>query len=1268
MVDTRAGWEGAVTPRELPPSFEQLAEDKRKLQEQQEKQSLWTLATEDQWTLNGGARAFERSFTDFKDDPNFKVDVDETTSLSQELGYEQANSLIKESKSRGELEAKLNWTRADIKRQQTISQYGWQGTAAQVAAGVFDPIGWGLGMFTAPVAGATKVASMTRLGRTLVGAGLGAAENAALEGVMYAGDTQRHLDDIFIAAGFGGALGGTIGALSRGRPRVGEVDESGAPVNVSPRDEGINHVIDGADQFDRDAARSVREAMEYDAYMAVRSQHSEPNQVDLDLEIAAHQEGLRRDANLRTSSNEKGQLRNQIRDTEAKLKQYQEEHISAKADLASQTGVVRGREAFDYDVAKRVLTRQYEEPIRDLTSKLEDLKGQMSKIEGQGNAKAELKRFSGLSREEKLKELGLDTPERKVEIRSAVKDALRAIRQEKKETPTEAFARQEAEAKAESATPNDSVSAARVEGSEIKDEQFDLSDRMDDLMDDLARDAYNSPIKARKILGNASSAFAVLSNSKNPIFRGLALRWLENAQGGAYHGKTASILSDVNNNIIRSAEKNRYNDGFSLYLKENGLHPMDYLKPSVSRQFDKEIYSAIVNGIPDDLPQGVKLAAEGVRDKFARALALRKAAGERGFEDVVSTADYIPKIMDGIKITEATNRIGKQSVIDLLSLGYQTGKYKMGKKSADAVAKAQYLRASDATLSSRVSFDRVVSQEQQAMLVADLKKAGVPDDIIDHFIEGNELREMADAVSSRAKQSLGINTEATIQGVKVQDLMNTNVGELAENYGKEAAGGAALARMGFKSKQDAFNAIDAAERAGRNMEGADIKQLRDEADMLRDSIRLICGNTIDQDPNSGIVRATRRAREVTGLLRLGQMGFAQAPEIARSIVKMGLGTVLSSVPSTKFLRSRAGRAGGKATGELLEPELREVEELLGYVGEDNWMSGWNVRHDEFGETASNMGKLSQVMDNFLAAGGRINTVLSGFKAVQGGSEKIVNRSIMKRLKEHLAGTRELPKRDLEEIGWDDDVMARLKRHFDENPKTDTFNGREVRLLNMEDMEPDLREIVGVGMRRLAGRLIQRNFIGDEGIWMNKWWGKAITQFKSFSIVSLEKQLVHDLRGDKAQAAMILGWSSLLGFAAYSAQMQMQAIGRADRDEFLDQKFSPENLAMGVFNKLPQVASASLGGDFLATLGLMPDALTQAPGRMGFQQMGFGELVPAGGVAGDVVDFSQKLASYAAGDDDVSTRQVVDKMRRLVPLANTIGVGQMTKAAVDLTEE
>lgn len=131
-------------------------------------------------------------------------------------------------------------------------------------------------------------------------------------------------------------------------------------------------------------------------------------------------------------------------------------------------------------------------------------------------------------------------------------------------------------------------------------------------------------------MGSVSS---VIMNSKNPVFRGLGLRLLENAQGGSYHGKTAAILADVNNNLIRSAEKNRYNDGFSRLIKDNSLRAIDYLNPAVTRGFNNQVYTAIVSGITENTSPGVA-AAEGIADKFKKGLELRKAAGEKGFEGV----------------------------------------------------------------------------------------------------------------------------------------------------------------------------------------------------------------------------------------------------------------------------------------------------------------------------------------------------------------------------------------------------------------------------------------------------------------------------------------------------------------------------------------------------------------------------------------------------------------------------------------------------------
>ena len=1256
-----------VTQRQLPPTFSQVAEANRAQEKLRETDKVVQTAVENEWMLYGGQRALERNTTEFAKQEGYEVPEQTKDDLSKEYGFDIAQEITKDVVSEKDLNYRMANAKADKERNQILARNGFAGFSAQLAAAAFDPVGWAASLVAAPVAGAVKVGRIGRIVKTAVVAG---AENAALEAVANQGDYQRSTDDVFVAAGFGMIMGGTIGGLTRERVRGAGTETTDVPTNTS-RD--IDTVVSGADEFDVNASRAVRNAMEYDAYMAAREYEPvRAPEIDQDVAITQHLDDLRSQGNVRLSGKEKGNLKNQIRQTEAELEGYKASQVEARAQHAATKGAARSSsEALDTSVELKAISRRFDGPIQDAQARLDDLKSQLGRADNAGKMKEEHKRFSQLPRDLQVKELGLDTPARKVEMRSAVKDALAAMRAERVKTPTEVHAEAVA-AEATSGKPkDDSIGAARVKDSEIATEQFELTERMDDLMDDLAREANASPVRPIKILGSAGSVSSVLMNSTNPINRGLALRLLENAQGGAYHGKTASILSNVNDNLIKTAERNRYNDGFSQFIKENNLRAVDYLNPAVSRDFDNQVYSAISKGIPADTPPGVKLAAEGLADKLETALAIRKRAGEAGFEHVEAARDYMPVIMNGIKITEATNKIGKEGVIALLSKGYQTGKFKMSKKSADAVAKVQYLRASDATLSSRVSFDRVVSQEQQVMLIDDLKRAGVPDSIINNFIETTDIAEMADSVSNRAKQSLGINTQATSGGLRVQDLLNTNVGELVENYGKEAAGGAAMASMGFPTRQAAYNAIDAAERAGRNMAGVsskEIQTLRKEADMLRDSVRLIYGNTIDADPNSGIVRGTRRVREVTGLLRLGQMGFAQLPEVARSVTKMGLGTVLKSVPATKFLRSRAAREGGTAQGRLLEPELREMEELVGYIGEDNWLTGWNVRHDEFGETADNMRSLSQIVDNGLAVGSRINTVLSGFKAIQGGSEKIVARSINKRLKDHLSGVRELPARDLEEVGLDANTMKRLKRHFDDNPKYEEYNGQQVRMLNFDAMEPDLRETVGIGVRRLSGRLIQRNFVGDEGIWMNKWWGKALTQFKSFSIVSIEKQLVHDLRGDKIQAAQILAWSTLLGFASYATQMQMQALGREDRDKFLDEKFQNNNIAMGVFNKLPQVAGFGLAGDALATFGLMPQEMMQAPGRMGFRQQGFGDLVASAGVIGDFTDFGRAMVRYANGDDDLSTRQLVDKGRRLVPLANTIGVGQMTKASVDLLED
>lgn len=1282
-TDNRVGWD-VVQDRDYAPTYDQIAQQQRAIEEKQNSARMIEVALDDTQLLAGGKRIFDRHMQDYQPEPNFAISDDQFGDIRREFGDEQAREITDGVKSSGELNDRMGYYREDIKRKQELSSYGMAGVGAALVSSALDPVGWAAAFASGPIGVGAK---LTQVGRVARMAAIGGIENAAMEALMYEGDTQKSIDDVFVAGGFGGLMGGTIGALTRARVKPERTlhDEitpeyEGKPNTTPQPDEDLRYTVEGADDFDASARRAVEDAADYDAWLAARA-NTLPEEFDVKMGIADHVDTLQKAANLRPTRAEKATIKQHISDTEDQITFLKQQMIDERASVAAERGAPRSKaDVINNEVSRRVITRSYQEDIDALTRQLNDFKAKQEAYTGVDNAKKELKRFTSLDQEAQAAELGLRN--RKVEefdVQQHVAKALEEMRAERKarlidEHPPVSHALDNETTTTDSRTTeenpfsnkDDSIGAARVAGSDVEHETFGLTDKMDNLMNDLITEARNSPVRPIR-LGSWASSSSFIMTSKNLAMRGLGLRLLENAQGGAYHGKTASILTDVNNNVIRSADRNRYNDGFSDWLKEQGLSPMEYLKSSTLERFNDDVYSAIARGIPDDLSPGVKKAAEGIAAKFEKALELRKAAGEAGFEDVMSARDYMPALFDGPKIASNVTRYGHDNVKAVLSRGYQTGKFKLSRKSADAVADMQINRALDSTLSSRLSFEKVISPNERQNFIDSLREAGVPEGVIDNFIEGQELDDIAGAISSRAQKSMGINTQAEAGGVRVQDLMKTNVAEIAENYGKEAAAGAAMARMGFRTRNEVMAAIDAAERTGRNM-GMSAKGAGQEANTLRDSVRLLYGNTLDDDPNAAIVKATRRLREVTTITRLNQMGFAQMPEIARAIVKMGIGPVLSGVPALKLFRSKRGRVGGTAQGALHEPELREVEEALGYIGEDNWLNGWATRHDEFNEDPDNVRKLSKIFDNGLAAASRANLVLSGFKHIQGGSEKLVSRSVAIRLKQHLAGERQLPKKDLEEIGLDDAMMGRLKKHFDENPRYDDFNGRKVRMFNFDKMEPDLKEATAVAIRRMQGRLIQRHFVGDEGTWMNKWWGKAITQFKGFSIVSLEKQLIHDARGDKAQAAMIFGWSAFLAAAAYSAQMGMQSIGRADSDKFLEDKFNNQAMAMGVFNKMPQVAAFGLLGDGLATFGLLPDEMMNAPGRSGFRTMGAGDVAAPVGMVGDYVDVIKAMSDYATGSDNVSTRQLVDKIRRVVPLANAIGLGQASKAAVDILED
>lgn len=117
-------------------------------------------------------------------------------------------------------QAEFDWVKAELQREmeveQRIGSKGIPGMAARLGVNLFDPTAIGLAVATegtaAPLVYGNK---LTRLQRALRTGGLVAAESAALESVLVAGNPISDEWDIAYAAGIGAVLGGGLGSLGR---------------------------------------------------------------------------------------------------------------------------------------------------------------------------------------------------------------------------------------------------------------------------------------------------------------------------------------------------------------------------------------------------------------------------------------------------------------------------------------------------------------------------------------------------------------------------------------------------------------------------------------------------------------------------------------------------------------------------------------------------------------------------------------------------------------------------------------------------------------------------------------------------------------------------------------------------------------------------------------------------------------------------------------------------------------------------------------------
>ena len=746
--------------------------------------------------------------------------------------------------------------------------------------------------------------------------------------------------------------------------------------------------------------------------------------------------------------------------------------------------------------------------------------------------------------------------------------------------------------------------------------------------------------------------------------RGLAYKLFEMPQGGtARVGGTAAVDQQIFMNEIRGATRGIHNEALSDFYKEMGKSDLNVFNLKVDTEFNYQVYREIKNPGSSASPS-VQRAAEAYRDMFEVAGQIQKRYGVGGFENLTPRAerDYAPTVMNHeaviAKIGELEKTLGRgagrQAMEDWLTMAYAgSKKQKLNMDQARILARGMIARAENRRLIAGGQARQIKNSDLDAMEKL-LKQQGLDDEAIEAFLARAATSEGRLHVSDRAKFSFDPDVSIEHAGIRASDVFETNMEKLAESYAREASGNAAIAKHGFKTQNELQDTImQLEENMRQHMPGDQVDQ---EIKMMKAGVDMLFSRLVDEGHASGVVKGAGAFRSFTAWLRLTAHGFASFPESARSMVERGFSVSMKSMPSLKeqILSAKHGREGGKASGEYLDPVMAEADYLYRYLGEDQILDFRGVAVDHIEEaTKSRYGK---AFEKAMAKGQYWSTYTSFFRAIQGGGEKLAGRSLILAMKNEAQGIKKGVLREIEikEAGWGDGFYEKFLEWGKANLKEVEFDGKQVKVFDWDKLPPEDLHTLKTGMYRILKRKMQGQMVGETSLWMNTQVGKFLTQFRTFSIASLEKQLLHDVKFDKAAGATMAAVALAMSLSMHVALSHVKAalLPPKERKKAIDAALSTPGMVMGSLNRVGQLASLGIALDIGATFGLLPDSMTQV-GTPGAARALSPDAIPAIGVLSDMKNLASAPARVAKGE--ITPGQGLNKLQKLVPLLNIMGV-------------
>ncbi len=692
-----------------------------------------------------------------------------------------------------------------------------------------------------------------------------------------------------------------------------------------------------------------------------------------------------------------------------------------------------------------------------------------------------------------------------------------------------------------------------------------------------------------------ASTGLLLARSEHPTARMIAGVLLENTTGAFGRGRTAALdknlLQRQYDEYLHLAEQH-----YAAYRgRNNGNMFKDQLSGDLrdrfQREVDAEIRSRQEGAAPRESDPDVKGYVDQLEAGYERQRIDQQARDTVGAARLGnSSRGYAPRRFSVKWARGSTNEQRRALAREFADqLEEQWGDRKFAERIATG-----YIERARMESGGGVSIPANIYSDEASNIIRDVMRAGdVPDDQIERLM-GKFAR--GGARHTKSRLDLDLDREITTEAgdtFRISDAFEHDHAKLYQNYSRRVSGDVALANFGIYGQHGMTMLRRTLADFGPNGKPATLDEIRAFDQIAAE----FYGRPL---PGTGN-RALGNIRLLGSMSMLGGMAFNQLAEFSNALPLLGLSGALKSIAGLPRMINdvRLGRHS-----ELLS----SIELVGGPIGHDTRVI---FPYQEMDDTQVwGAGDLN-AFDRIIRAGAQAMPWVSGFHYVHSAQVRGMSEQIVMKSMKYFKDGKENPA--LLSMGINTNLRERIQADlpniatFDEHGNVtslDITKGRDVDAMN---------EYVQA-IHRGARQIIQGTFIGETGKWAHDDLLRILTQFRTFSITSMEKQWTRQRvdQGTIKAFGLLLG-SMSIALPIQLARVQLNAAGRKDRDEYLAKQLAPAQLARSLLN---YTTLSGVAGDIIDA-GAALTGNTLSGGRSG-QQGSALEAIPALGYASGVI--------------------------------------------------